>query len=48
MFNFFNHTNFSVPNSLDINSTSFGKITSTSFGGNNNERILQLAFKFNF
>ena len=47
-FNVFNHTNFSVPNSLDINSTSFGKITSTSFGGNNNERILQLAFKFNF
>jgi len=47
-FNVFNHTNFSVPNNLDINSTSFGKITSTSFGGNPNERILQLAAKFNF
>ncbi len=47
-FNVFNHTNFFVPNSLDINSTSFGKITSTSFGGNPNERILQLAAKFNF
>jgi hypothetical protein len=42
-FNVFNHTNFSVPNNLDINSTSFGKITS-SF----DPRILQLAFKFNF
>lgn len=42
-FNLFNHTNFSVPNNLDINSTSFGKITS-SF----DPRILQLAFKFNF
>jgi hypothetical protein len=47
-FNVFNHTNFNVDNSLDINSTSFGKITSTSFGGNPNERILQLAAKFNF
>jgi Carboxypeptidase regulatory-like domain len=47
-FNVFNHTNFSVPNSLDINSTSFGKITSTSFGGVPNERIIQLAAKFNF
>jgi hypothetical protein len=47
-FNAFNHTNFSVPNNLDINSTSFGKITSTSFGGVPNERILQLAAKFNF
>ncbi len=42
-FNVFNHTNFSVPNSLDINSTSFGKITSTF-----DPRILQLAVKFNF
>ncbi|HKG98305.1 MAG TPA: TonB-dependent receptor, partial [Pyrinomonadaceae bacterium] len=28
-FNVFNHTNFSVPNSLDINDTDFGKINST-------------------
>jgi hypothetical protein len=47
-FNVFNHTNFSVGNNLDINSTNFGKITSTTFGGNNNERIIQIAFKFNF
>ena len=47
-FNVFNHTNFSVDNNLDINSSNFGKITSTSFGGNPNERILQLAAKFNF
>lgn len=47
-FNLFNHTNFSVGNNQDINSTSFGKITSTSFGGNPNERIIQLAAKFNF
>ncbi len=47
-FNVFNHTNFNVDNTLDINSTNFGKITSTSFGGNPNERIIQLAFKFNF
>lgn len=47
-FNVFNHTNFNVDNILDINSTNFGKITSTSFGGNPNERIIQLAAKFNF
>jgi hypothetical protein len=47
-FNVFNHPNFVVDNNLDINSTSFGKITSTTFGGVPNERILQLAFKFNF
>lgn len=47
-FNVFNHTNFVVDNSLDINSTSFGKITSTTFGGVPNERIFQLAAKFNF
>jgi hypothetical protein len=42
-FNVFNHTNFSVNENNDINSTSFGKITSTF-----DSRILQLAFKFNF
>ncbi len=42
-FNVFNHTNFSVPNSLDINATDFGKITSTF-----DPRILQISFKFNF
>ena len=42
-FNVFNHTNFSVPNSLDINGTSFGKITSAF-----DPRIMQISFKFNF
>ena len=42
-FNVFNHTNFSVPNQLDINSGDFGKINSTF-----DQRILQLAWKFTF
>jgi len=42
-FNVFNHTNFQVPNSLDINDTEFGKIN-TAF----DPRILQLAWKFTF
>jgi hypothetical protein len=42
-FNVFNHTNFSVAETQDINSTSFGRITSTF-----DPRILQFAFKFNF
>lgn len=42
-FNVFNHTNFSVPNDLDINSTSFGRITSAF-----DPRIFQLAWKFTF
>jgi len=40
-FNVFNHTNFSVDNTQDINSTSFGKITSTF-----DPRIIQMAWKF--
>jgi hypothetical protein len=42
-FNVFNHTNFSVPNNLDIDSTNFGKINSTF-----DNRIIQLAWKFTF
>jgi hypothetical protein len=42
-FNVFNHTNFSVPNTLDIDSTDFGKINSTF-----DNRIIQLAWKFTF
>ena len=42
-FNVFNHTNFSVPNTLDINSTDFGKINSTF-----DNRILQWSWKFTF
>jgi hypothetical protein len=42
-FNVFNHTNFSVPNTLNIDDTDFGKINSTF-----DPRILQLAWKFTF
>ncbi|HTG95328.1 MAG TPA: TonB-dependent receptor [Pyrinomonadaceae bacterium] len=42
-FNVFNHTNFSVPNNLDINDTNFGKIN-TAF----DNRILQWSWKFTF
>jgi len=42
-FNVFNHTNFSVPNTLSINSTNFGKINSTF-----PNRIIQMAWKFTF
>lgn len=42
-FNVFNHTNFSVPNQLDINDPSFGKINAVF-----DPRILQLAWKFTF
>jgi hypothetical protein len=42
-FNVFNHTNFSVPNSLDINDANFGKINSTF-----DPRIIQIAWKFTF
>ena len=42
-FNVFNHTNFQVPNSLDINDTDFGKINTTF-----DPRVLQLAWKFTF
>lgn len=42
-FNVFNHTNFQVPNSLDINDTNFGKINSTF-----DNRILQWSWKFTF
>ena len=42
-FNVFNHTNFSVPATLNIDDTDFGKINSTF-----DNRILQLAWKFTF
>jgi hypothetical protein len=42
-FNVFNHTNFSVPNTLDINDTNFGKINATF-----DNRILQWSWKFTF
>lgn len=42
-FNVFNHTNFSVPNSLNIDDTDFGRINSTF-----DPRILQLSWKFTF
>jgi len=42
-FNVFNHTNFQVDNTQNINDTDFGKINSTF-----DPRILQLAWKFTF
>jgi hypothetical protein len=42
-FNVFNHTNFSVPNTLDINATDFGKINQAF-----DNRILQWSWKFTF
>jgi hypothetical protein len=42
-FNVFNHTNFSVDNSLNIDDTDFGRINSTF-----DPRILQLSWKFTF
>ncbi len=42
-FNVFNHTNFSVPNSLNIDDTDFGRINNTF-----DPRILQLSWKFTF
>lgn len=42
-FNVFNHTNFSVPNTLNIDNTDFGRINNTF-----DPRILQLAWKFTF
>jgi hypothetical protein len=42
-FNVFNHTNFSVPNTLNIDDNNFGKINSTF-----DNRIVQLAWKFTF
>lgn len=42
-FNVFNTTNFSVPNTLNIDDTDFGKINATF-----DPRILQLSWKFTF
>ena len=42
-FNVFNHTNFSVPNTLNIDDTDFGKINAAF-----DPRILQLSWKFTF
>ena len=42
-FNVFNHTNFSVPNTLNLDDTDFGKITSAF-----DSRIIQLSWKFTF
>ncbi|HEU4435466.1 MAG TPA: TonB-dependent receptor [Pyrinomonadaceae bacterium] len=42
-FNVFNHTNFSVPNTLNIDDTDFGKINAAF-----DSRIIQLSWKFTF
>lgn len=47
-FNVPNHPNFSNPASASLNSTTFGKITSTQTGTAGNPRIFQAAAKFTF
>jgi hypothetical protein len=50
-FNVFNHTEFANPD-LNINSGTFGQMTTTDFGTGQNlvhtERILQLALRLSF
>jgi hypothetical protein len=47
-FNVPNHPNFSNPNSASLNSTTFGKITTTQTGTAGNPRIFQAAAKITF
>jgi hypothetical protein len=43
-FNAFNHAQFNVPVSVDVSSSTFGQITSTSV----NPRLIQFALKYAF
>lgn len=48
-YNAFNHTNFALPSSININGTNFGQITSTSsISGDQSARVLQFALRFEF
>jgi Carboxypeptidase regulatory-like domain len=48
-YNAFNHTNFALPSSININATNFGQITSTSsISGDQSARVLQFALRFDF
>jgi hypothetical protein len=48
-YNAFNHVNFTLPSSININATNFGQITSTSsISGDQSARVLQFALRFEF
>ena len=48
-YNAFNHPNFALPASININQTNFGQITSTSsISGDQSARVLQFALRFDF
>jgi hypothetical protein len=48
-YNAFNHPNFSLPSSININSSNFGQITTTSStSGDQSARVLQFALRFDF
>lgn len=48
-YNAFNHTNFALPSSININASNFGQITSTSsISGDQSARVLQFALRFDF
>jgi hypothetical protein len=48
-YNAFNHPNFALPSSININATNFGEITSTSsISGDQQARVLQFALRFEF
>ena len=48
-YNAFNHPNFALPSSININGTNFGQITSTSsISGDQSARVLQFALRFEF
>lgn len=48
-YNALNHTNFALPNTVNINATNFGQITSTSsVSGDQSARVMQFALRFDF
>jgi len=48
-YNAFNHPNFALPASININATNFGLINSTtSTSGDQAARVLQFALRFDF
>lgn len=48
-YNAFNHPNFALPSSININATNFGQITSTtSISGDQAARVMQFALRFEF
>ena len=48
-YNAFNHPNFALPASTNIDGTNFGQITNTSStSGDQNARVLQFALRLDF